>query len=221
VPDLGVLLHLRALVGAQRPRLEENRVRDGELAEVVQSACDTHRVGVEPERRGEQRAVLAHPLDVRPGLGFAVLDRLGQPQYRLLLRHAEARQRVVGDRRALEDPVLQLGPVRPRFDLRVPSMQRVVDGDHDVVALERLDDVAVGADVERDLRHLGVIGPAHHDHDEVRTATRELAGEAQSRLAWDVHGKQHDDGLDLRDPRSRLVGRARRGAGKPGGAQHG
>ena len=76
VADLGVPLHHAALGLGQGARLEQDPVRDRDLADVVEAARESDQLAalvVQLELAGEQLAVSAHALGMSAGLGAAEL----------------------------------------------------------------------------------------------------------------------------------------------------
>src|SRR5262245_15643023 len=81
VTDRSVLLHPDEFGGCQRPGFEENRVRDADLADVVQVAAASERVDVargEIQRGTHRRRVLCETTGMPGGLRIAGLHRQGQ-----------------------------------------------------------------------------------------------------------------------------------------------
>ena len=75
---LGVGLYDRALLGGQRAGLEQDRVGDRHLADVVQGrgvADASAELGAHPDRFGQQRGEASDALDVGTGVLVAKLDR--------------------------------------------------------------------------------------------------------------------------------------------------
>ena len=73
-----VVLHQRALLGREGSRLRQDRVGDGDLADVVErrgQADELAALGPESESEGEDGAQVAHARDVVAGLLRARLDR--------------------------------------------------------------------------------------------------------------------------------------------------
>jgi hypothetical protein len=84
--------HQPALVDGQRTRLVEDRVRDGDLADVVQEEAelDLRRVQArEAERPGDRDPIRRHPFGVLPRIGVASLHGVGESSHG---RHVGARQ---------------------------------------------------------------------------------------------------------------------------------
>ena len=95
---LGVGLHDRALLGGERAGLQQDRVGDRDLADVVQRcrvAEPLAELAVEPGLLGEQRREAPDPLDVRAGVLVAELDRHRQAPHGLRLRDLELGERPV------------------------------------------------------------------------------------------------------------------------------
>ena len=93
---LGVRLDDRALLGRQRPGLQQDRVGDRHLADVVQRRGVPEalaELGVHADVFGEQHREAPDPLDVRAGVLVAELDRHRQALNRLGLRDLELGQR--------------------------------------------------------------------------------------------------------------------------------
>jgi hypothetical protein len=83
---LGVAAHRGHLLRRQAPRLEQHRVRRGDLADVVQRRGAAQVLAgllVEAELGGQQRRGAADALGVLVGLVVAPLGRSGQPPQRL------------------------------------------------------------------------------------------------------------------------------------------
>ena len=73
-----VLVHEAPLVGGERPGLVQDRLRDRDLADVVQlggNADGLHLRRLTPERRGDARRQLGHVVDVIGQLRVAVRQR--------------------------------------------------------------------------------------------------------------------------------------------------
>ena len=86
--DRGVLLHLGPLGVGERPGLEQHRVGDPDLADVMERARrpDPFAEGLlEPEPARDQLADLTHPLDMACAGGIARLGRRGKSAHRLLV----------------------------------------------------------------------------------------------------------------------------------------
>ena len=89
---LGVGLDDRALLGRERAGLEQDRVGDRDLADVVQRrgvAEPLAEVGVHADVFGQQRREAPDALDVRAGVLVAELDRHRQAPHGLGLRDLE------------------------------------------------------------------------------------------------------------------------------------
>ncbi len=93
---LGVGLHDRALLGGERAGLQQDRVGDRDLADVVQRrgvAEPLAELAVEAGLLGQQRREAPDPLDVRAGVLVAELDRHRQAPHGLRLRDLELGER--------------------------------------------------------------------------------------------------------------------------------
>ena len=197
VAHLGVRLHHEALVRGEPAGLEQDPVGDADLADVVHRARDPDvlgALGVEPGEPGEQGAVEAHADDVLARLLVAELGRPREAADRLLAQAPqldvgglELGDRVAERRRALEHGLLEPLAVAAVLDLERASAERVADVDDQLVRLEGLEDVAVGAAVDRDLGEAPVVHAGDHDHGGVGVLREHLAREVDPRLAGHVH----------------------------------
>ena len=197
VADLGVALHHLALVVGEPAGLEQDPVGDADLADVVHRARDPDvlcALGVEPGEPGEQGAVEAHADDVLARLLVAELGRPREAADRLLAEAAQLEvgglqlgDRVAKRRRALEHGLLELLAVAAVLDLERAAAQGVADVDDQLVRLEGLEDVAVGAEVDRDLGEAAVVHAGDHDDGGFGVLREHLAREVDSRLAGHVH----------------------------------
>ena len=184
-----VLAHLHPLLGRELPRLAEDLVGDGDLADVVHGAGDADQLGPRrphPRALGQELARAAHAVEVGAGGGVTKLDGLGQSADGLLLRRPQgglgARQLLDGGHEvfgALRDQELEVLAVRAVLDLELTASQGVVGGDEQFVGLEGLDDVAVGAELGGRRRGLGIVVPAHHEHGDVGVAGAQIADEPE------------------------------------------
>ncbi len=80
------------------------------------------------------------------------------------------------------------------LDLERTPAQCIDNVDHELVRLEGLQHVAVGAVLECPLRVLAVVEAGDHDDCDLRIVRRHLAREVEPGLAWhvDVAEDQHD-----------------------------
>ena len=110
---LGVRLDDRTLLGRQRPGLEQDRVGDRHLADVVQRRRVAELLAelrVHADLFGQQRREAADALDVRARVLVAELDRHRQSSHRLGLRDLELRQRAAQLVGATVDLLLERRP---------------------------------------------------------------------------------------------------------------
>ena len=189
VADRGVRLHDQTLFVGQSSGLQENPVRDPDLADVVHRAGDSdqlHALRLDSGEPRQQGAVEAHPNDVLTGLLAAELGRRREPPDRLLpqssqlpLGALEPRDRLAQARGALEHGVLEAFAMAAILDLERAPPQGVDHVDHKLVRLERLQHISVGTVLERCLRVLAIVKTGdHHDRD-VRVGGRHLTGEVE------------------------------------------
>ena len=199
---LGVRLHHSALVVGEAARLEQDPIRDPDLADVVHRARDPDQLGplgVEAGEAREQRAVEAHPDDVLARLLVAELGGPREPANRLLAQAAQLGVGALelGDRlaqrcRPREHGLLEHLAVVAVLDLERAAAQRVVDVDDQLVRLERLQHVAVGAELDRDLRVAAVVHAGHHHDGGLGIVGEHLAGEVDPGLARHVDVAEHE-----------------------------
>ena len=107
---LGVGLDDRALLGGERAGLQQDRVGDRDLADVVQRRGVAHQLAelaVEADLLGEQRREAPDALDVRAGVLVAELDRHREAPHGLRLRDLELGERAVQLAGAVVDLALQ------------------------------------------------------------------------------------------------------------------
>ena len=197
VTHLGVRLHHLALVVGEPAGLEHDSIGDPDLADVVHRARDPDvlgALGVEPGEAGEQGAVEAHADDVLARLLVAELgrpreaaDRLFAEAPQLEVGGLELGDRVAERRRALEHGLLEPLAVAAVLDLQRAAPECVADVDDQLVRLEGLEDVAVGAEVDRDLREAAVVHAGDHDDGGFGVLREHLAREVDARLAGHVH----------------------------------
>ncbi len=110
--ELGMALHLRVLLGGERPRLAEDRVRHPDLADVVEDAGEPQPLDsilVKAELRRHHLAEAADGLAVAGGPRVALVERLRQAEHRgevglgLDVPAAGDRPQDVGDLGAVDD----------------------------------------------------------------------------------------------------------------------
>ncbi len=131
---LGVRLDDRALLRRQRPRLEQDRVGDRDLADVVQRrrvAQALAELRVHADVFGQQHREAADALDVRAGVLVAELDRHRQALDGLGLSDLELRERAFEVARAVLDLVLERDPIALA---EVPAERRRGAREHDKTA---------------------------------------------------------------------------------------
>ncbi len=130
VTDRGVLLHLRALGVRERSGLEQDRVRDTDLADVVERARRPDRVAeglLETEPSRDQLADLTHPLDMSCAGGIARLRGRCESPYRLLVRATQFVRRRVEARDGVGELVLH-APALLELDVQVVGQLRPFQG---------------------------------------------------------------------------------------------
>ena len=79
--DLGVLAHLLELVAVEPAGLQQDAIRDADLADVVDHRAHLHGlelVVAEAKLAREHQGVLGHALGVAAGVGVLRLDRAGE-----------------------------------------------------------------------------------------------------------------------------------------------
>ena len=174
--------------------LQQDAVGDRDLADVVQHAGELHRLGVQAELLAQHRAVVPDALEVAADAGIAVLGRLGPAVDRLALQHAplcgsalELLQRVGERARAQPEVVLEVQARRSLARLDVSPAQRRHHADQDGGATDGLAEVAVGAEVHRDLRDPRVLQGADQQRRGRRVLAQREADEVQARLARHAH----------------------------------
>ena len=114
-------------------------------------------------------------------------DRLLAEAAQLLVGGLELGDRVAERRCALEHGLLEPLAVAAVLDLERAAAERVADVDDQLVRLEGLEDVAVGAAVDRDLGEAPVVHAGDHDDGGVGILHEHLAREVDSGLAGPVH----------------------------------
>ena len=199
---LGVRLHHFALLGGEVARLQQDPVGDPDLADVVHRARDPDQLGplaVEAGEAREQGAVEAHPDDVLAGLLVAELRGPREPADRLLAQAAklgvgalELRDRLAECRRPRQHGLLEHLAVVAVLDLERAAAKRVADVDDQLVRLERLQYVAVGAELDRDVGVAAVVHAGDHHDGGLRVVREHLAGEVDPGLAGHVHVAEHE-----------------------------
>lgn len=132
VPDRRVPLDQTPLLRIQSGRLQQDAVRDRDLADVVEAAGDADQVAVlvvESQPLGEHEAVAAHALGVPAGLDVAKLDRRCEAADHLLSGNSKLALRAaqLGDR--LVEILLRPRPLAQlllerRVDPRVVERER-------------------------------------------------------------------------------------------------
>jgi hypothetical protein len=156
--------------GDSGPFLEQDRVGDADLADVVHRRRDlehVHRLGTEPEVLADQRRVLRHPHQVIAGrlvAEFAGLRELGE---RLELALVNLGHRLV-------DLVLQHARLVGQHDLVPAKLEQVRAARARLVVVERLDEEVGRARLERVVTDLAVVDDGDHDDRNVH-AMRERA----------------------------------------------
>ena len=78
------------------------------------------------------------------------------------------------------------------LELEPPPPERVGNVDFDLVALERLHEVAVGAELENGCGELGVVDAGGHQHRDVGVVLADPARQVGARLAGHVHVTDDD-----------------------------
>ena len=202
VAHLRVPLHHRALVVGQPAGLEQDPVRDPDLADVVHRARDPDHlraVLVDPRQPREQGAVEAHPDDVLARLLVAELGRPREAADRLLAQPPELGvgglellDRLAQGGRPLEHRLLQPVAVAAVLDLERAPAEGVADVDDQLVRLERLQDVAVGAVLGRDGGVAPVVQAGDHHDRRVPVLREHLAREVEAGLAGHVDVAQDE-----------------------------
>ena len=208
VAHLGVRLHHLALVVGEPAGLQHDPVGNADLADIVHRAGNPDvlgPLGVETGEPGEQGAVEAHAHDVLACLLVAELGGPREPADRLLAEAAqldvgrlELGNRVAERRCALEHRLLEPLAVVAVLHLERAPAECVADVDDQLVRLERLEDVAVRAELDRDLCEAAVVHAGDHDDGGVRVLRQHLVREVDSRLAGHVHVAEDEcDGVSL------------------------
>ena len=170
-----------ALFGGERARLEQDRVGDRELADVMQGSGPAHasdRLGRKSQPGGEQRRRVADALRVLVGVVIAVLRGQRQP-----LNHLQAS--VIELMRALLDPVLQVVSVRLELELKLSQLEEVRDAQTHLLGIKWLGQEVARA--ERQRLVLGLVAHVGGEHDnraragECRASSARAAASRQSR----------------------------------------
>jgi hypothetical protein len=194
-----VSLHLGALLLVERPGPQQQVVRKRDLADVVHRARDPDRLDVEAELAGEQRGVCAHPLCVAARLLIAVLDRAREAPHGLLARELQPRRRALERSCARTDDLLERLAVCAVFQLELAALQRVAGRDQHLVGIEGLDQVAVGAQLDRTVGQLGLVEAHHGDGRRARGLRQYELDQAQSGVVGQI---------DISDHQLEVLGRA-------------
>jgi hypothetical protein len=198
-------------------------IGDADLADVVERARHADQfaaLGTQAHPVCHQRAVMAHPLDVPRALVVAELGGERQPLDRLILKRAHLALRLLELRDVVphlagprSDHLLEPARVRTGLYLRATAAHRARDVDKDFVVLERFDDVAVGAGLDRSLCDRRIVGARDHHRRHVGIVAGDLHQEVETGPALEVHvGEHHLEGLALEE----LEGLARGAGGDTG-----
>ena len=160
VADERVAAHHRALGIAQTSRLEQDLVRNADLADVVQRRRQLDGLGLvalQPDRVGNEARVARHAHQVIARFLVAELARARQAHERLLLPVAHLARGVVDHGFQQAPPVLQR-------QLLPAQRQQVAAARHAFARVHRLDEEVGDAGVERVVAHLAIVVRRHH-HD--------------------------------------------------------
>jgi hypothetical protein len=163
-PSADVRLHRGELDRRERSWLQQDRVWDADLADVVEwcgAAQQLHRLGIAVQLLGQQAGQQPHALGVPPG---RVVAELRCPR--------QAVEDVAAGRlqllRSLADQRLEAVVVVAQLPVQPARSQQVLDPQPDLVGLERLGDEVLGAPRERLLLRLRRdVGGEHQDGEEV------------------------------------------------------
>ena len=198
--DRRVALHLAALLQGQRPCLEQQPVGDRDLADVVEDGGELERMAallVPAELGCHERAHRADALHVIARLLVAQLDRRGEAPDRLLIP-------VVNVRRLLGDETLELRVATACLALQAPALQSLRYLDLDLEPLERLQHVAVRAQLERFDREVRVVDACHHHRGDLGVGGRDSADELQAGATGHVDVAEQQRELVAGEQRERL-----------------
>ena len=176
-------------------------VGERDLADVVHRARDPDRLEVEAELSGKQRRIRAHPLGVAAGLLVAVLDGAREASHDLLTGKLQPARRALQRQRARADDLLQRLAVGAVLQLELAALQRVAHRDQHLVRRERLDHVAVRAQLDRAVGQLGLVEAHDGDGRGARRLRQDVLDEAQPGLVGEV---------DVGDQQLEVLGRAQR-----------
>ena len=196
VADLSVALHHFALPLAQLARLQQDRVGDRHLADVVHGSGEVdrpHRLLVEAVGAGQQRRVPPDAADVSAGLEIALTDRLGQPPQHLrpLAIDQPLALRYVNQRLPhLRSPLACLLQGAMAEAPLTPAAARPLEGavhmDQQLVATERLDHVAVRSALARRVGERRVVFAGCHQHGDLAVGFVEFLEQGHAALAGHV-----------------------------------
>ena len=188
VAEHRVLLHHRELVGVEPPGLEQDAVRDADLADVV------HRRGLQQQlllvcRQAQvgrdQLGVMRHAQDVGAGFGVAEFGRLAQAQHGVALARQDFRR---GLAHFVGQPFGAVGECVARRAER----QHVLRACQELHFVHWLGQEVVGANVQRPVAHLLlVVGGDHQDRHML--AARQDAQALDEFQAVDVRHHVVDD----------------------------
>ncbi len=171
--DLGMAPHDHPLLGRQGAGLEQDRVGDADLADVVQEDAAAQRVelgGGQAVRAGEGQRVGVHAAGVQLGADLAGGQDGAQSLERGLvglLQLPEGGGQVAG---GLGHAVLQEDLVLAALDEELAVLERALRGEQDLVQVDRLQDEVAGALLEALDGGAHVGGAGEHDHGGVGVA---------------------------------------------------
>jgi hypothetical protein len=192
-----MILHDRALGAGERPGLEQDLVGDPDLPNVMEWSGEADQLavtGVEAQAARDQGRAVSDALHVLAGLTAAELDGERQPPDRLLARATQ----LAGP---LLHPLLEQRPVVAILELEPPSPEGVGHVDLDLVALERLHEVSVRAELQHRCGELGVVDPGGHQHGDVGVVLADPARQLGARLAGHAHvADDHGETLACEQP---------------------
>jgi hypothetical protein len=160
VSDHRVAAHHLPFGVVQLGGLEQDLVRDADLADVVQRRGELdglHLLAVQADGGGDEARVARHADQVVAGLLVAELARAGEAQQRLLLALPHFARRI------LDHVLEQAAPVLER-ELLAAQGEQVAAARQAFARVHRLGEEIGDAGVERGVAHLAVV--VHRDHDD-------------------------------------------------------
>ena len=187
--DDAVLLHDLPFVGSELARLEQDRIRDADLADVVERRSDEQPFQeflVQTQLLADDAAVGGDADDVVAGFLVAKFGRLGQPPDDF---QADLAQFL----RPLRHPLLEVGVVLLELVVTFLETQRVGDAGHQVVGIGRLGQEVGCPRFQGLAAETAVVQSGQNDHGNV---PRELAGLEPLQQDQAVHAGHADVGDD-------------------------